>query len=260
MLDHLQNKTEASYLASEAVSDLIEQETMIVSRLRYTKRAILTSLPAIANEDGVSLRRLMVEPSTAIYFTGVDYSPDDESHQIVAAQNATDHLNGSLSFVSSMALIYTHSFVEDYVMRILKLIMLVNPKLFEVKIVDKSLTFKEISTTPVSQLAEQRLTKYLEGLSREGLLKKVELLESLNQTSHQPSSVIEFEYRSEEVTRIDKLRHSFAHLKKPSYDVGEAEDDIKYLFKAALHLHVQAFKKHGIRATSRPKCNGLTSS
>jgi hypothetical protein len=79
MLESLQNRTEASYLTTELVRRIVEDESDVVVKLRYIQRAVAYAKNAVAVEDANELRLLMLAPDTAKYFAGSTFSVHDGS-------------------------------------------------------------------------------------------------------------------------------------------------------------------------------------
>ena len=253
MLEHLQDLQEASYLLTEAAADLFEQERNITSKLKYTKRAIMASIEGIAEEDAQSLRSAMLNPETAEYFKEVAFSPHDNSHKTAVAQSTTEQMNGALSFVGSMGLVFAHSFFEDFLMNCFKIITCQEPNAWVQKIGKKTVALEELAAVSFAELASQKLASHLTELKEKSLIKKISEFESMVRLSHAPSEVRGFIYDVEEIRRLDDLRHAFAHRRLTSYDVSEAEKDIEYLFRTAFHFLTLLLRKYDLKGAYRPK-------
>ena len=70
MLEHFHDRTEASYLVTELATRIIEEESDVISKLRYIRRTVAYAKDAVAVEDAEQLRLLMLAPEACKYFKG----------------------------------------------------------------------------------------------------------------------------------------------------------------------------------------------
>lgn len=194
----------------------------------------------------------MTEPDAAHYFIGANFSVHDSSYAAVAAEIAQESMAGTLSFVASMALIYTHSYVEDFLLRLMRIVMLKNPNLWLDRIGAKTVRLDAIAASSLAQVVEQKLNDCMDEVERDSLTKRISILEGINKMSHSQSPVKNFTYNHDEVIRLDELRHDFAHRRHQSYNIEDAEKDVRFLFNVAFHLFILTVQKHGLQASARP--------
>ena len=100
MLEYLHDRTEASYLVTELAARIFEEESDVLSKLRYIRRTIVFAKDAVAVEDAQELRLLMLSPDSAKYFQGAQFSLHDGSYLAVAAKNTESQLSTVTSYVS----------------------------------------------------------------------------------------------------------------------------------------------------------------
>src|SRR4051794_36289394 len=112
MLEHLQDRTEASYLVTDLATRIVEEEADVISKLRYIRRTVAYAKDAVAVEDAQQLRLLMLNPDAARYFKGAQFSLQDGSYLGVAAKNTENHLSAVMSYVAASGLVFSHSFLE----------------------------------------------------------------------------------------------------------------------------------------------------
>lgn len=252
MLSHLEDHNEASYLIHETVTEWAEQHVLITTRLEYTRRAIMTALPNIVDEDANRLQSALLSKETSKYFEGSEFSPHDFSHVIVADESVGAHLNGVLSFIGSMALVYSHSYFEELLMRCFRIFTLADPVVWLSRITGKQSTLDDINTRGLSVIVQEKVDEQVLQIEKSGLIKKIEAIEGMICSSHDPSPVNDFTYNKEEIERIDKLRHDHAHRRQDAYDIKDARRDVDYLLNSALHFFALTQQKVGINGAQRP--------
>ena len=69
MLEYLQDRTEASYLVTDLARRIIEEESDVLTKLRYIRRTVACAKDAVAVEDAQQLRLLMLSVDSAKYQT-----------------------------------------------------------------------------------------------------------------------------------------------------------------------------------------------
>ena len=112
MFEHLHDRTEASYLVTELATRIIEEESDVMSKLRYIRRTIAYAKDAVTVEDAEEVRLLMLNPDAAKYFEGAQFSLHDGSYLGVSAKNTESHLSAVMSYVAASGLVFAHSFLE----------------------------------------------------------------------------------------------------------------------------------------------------
>ncbi len=253
MLEYLQNRTEATYLVTELVTRIIEEESDVLAKLRYIRRTITHAKDAVAVEDAQQLRLLMLSTDSAKYFQGAQFFLHDGSYLAVAARNTESHLSAVTSYVAASGLVFAHSFLEFGLETLLRMTRLCDVTAWLGLIANKTITVSALLDTGIEPAAETKLKEFVTSLSKESLLTKVNTLAKLLKRSITKSNVSDYTYDPDRLDQIDRLRHDLAHHRKKDYTLDQAESDLVYLYRTAFHfldLVVHCYDLHG---APRPK-------
>jgi hypothetical protein len=253
MLEYLHDRTEASYLVTELTTRIFEEESDVLSKLRYIRRTITYAKDAVAVEDAQELRLLMLSPESAKYFQGLQFNLHDDSYLAVAAKNTDSQLLGVTSYVAASGLVFAHSFLEFVLETLLRITRLCDISAWLDFIANKTITVSALRDTGIEPAAEMKLNDFVNSLSKEGLLTKVDTLAKLLKRSITKSSVRDYSYDPVRLSQIDDLRHKLAHHRKKDYSLDQAESDLVYLSRTALHFLILVVGCYGLHGTYRPK-------
>jgi hypothetical protein len=253
MLENLQDRTEASYLVTELATRIIEEESDVVTKLRYIRRTIAYAKDSVALEDAEDLRLLMLTPDTAKYFEGAAFSLRDGSYLAVAAKNTETHLNAVTSYVAASGLVFAHSFLEFVLEILLRMTRLCDIASWLLLIGTKKVPLSTVLEGKIESSIEAKLNDFIAVLHKERLLIKIDYLAKLLKVSITKSSIIDYTYDSKRLTDIDTLRHQLAHHRKKDYSVDIAEVDITYLYRTAFHFLDLVVHRYDLHGAYRPK-------
>jgi hypothetical protein len=253
MLEFLHDRTEASYLVTDLATRIVEEESDVVTKLRYIRRTVAYAKDTVAIEDAQQLRLLMLSPDTAKYFEGAAFSSHDGSYHAASAQNTERHLSAVMSYVAASGLVFAHAFLEFVLETLLRMTRLCD--------IGPWLSFVSTKTIPLSTLldsgigpaAEAKLNDYVAALKKEGLLTKIDLLAKLLRRSITKSSVLNYTYDPERIKTLDLLRHELARHRKTDYGVDSAEADTTYLYRTAFHFLDLVVHRYDLHGAHRPK-------
>src|SRR6266487_703319 len=231
MLEHLHDRTEASYLVTELATRIVEEETDVISKLRYIRRTVAYAKDAVAVEDAQQLRLLMLDPNAAKYFKGAQFSLHDGSYLAVSAKNTEGHLSAVMSYVAASGLVFAHSFLEFVLESVLRMTRLCDASAWLGLISNK--------TIPILTFLESGL----EHAVYAKLLKR----------SITTSNIRDYTYDPVRLTTIDTLRHNLAHHRKKDYTLEQAESDIVYLYRTSFHFLDLVVHRYDLYGAYRPK-------
>jgi hypothetical protein len=253
MLEHLQDRTEASYLVTELARRIIEEEADVVSKLRYIRRAIAYAKGQIAEEDAEELRILMLAPDTAKYFEGSEFSLHDGSYRAVAAKNTETHLDAIMSYVAASGLVFAHSFLEFVLETLLRMTRLCDISPWLSFIQAKNIPLSTIMSVGLESAVEEKLQDFVTSLPNKALITKIDYLAEILKSGITESGVIDYKFDRERMAAIDKLRHDLAHHRKKDYGLEAAQSDITYVCRTALHFFDLVIHHFDLHGAHRPK-------
>jgi len=253
MLEHLQDKTEASYLVTELITRIFEEESDVLAKLRYIRRTIAYAKDPVAVEDAQQLRRLMLSPDSAKYFKGAQFSPHDASYLAVAAKNTESQLSAVMSYVAASGLVFAHSFLEFVIETLLRMTRLCDIAAWLAFIANKTILVSTVLESEFESAAETKLNDFVAALTKGSLLTKIDTLAKLLKRSINKSGVQDYTYDPDRLEQIDTLRHELAHHRKKDYTLDQAESDLVYLYGTALHFLDLVVHRYDLYGAYRPK-------
>lgn len=253
MLEFLHDRTEASYLVTDLATRIVEEESDVVTKLRYIRRTVAYAKDSVAIEDAQRLRSLMLSPDTAHYFEGADYSPHDGSYHAASTKNTERHLSAVMSYVAASGLVFAHSFLEIVLETLLRMTRLCEIEPWLGFVSSKTIPISALIESGIEPTLEAKLNDYIATLQKEGLLSKFDLLAKLLKCSITKSSVLNYTYDPERLKTLDLLRHELAHHRKKDYGVDSAEADTTYLYRTAFHFLDLVVHRYDLRGAHRPK-------
>jgi hypothetical protein len=258
MLEHLLDRTEASYLVTELATRIVEEEADVISKLRYIRRTVSYAKDAVAVEDAQQLRLLMLSPDAAKYFAGAQFSLHDGSYLAVAAKNTEGQLSAVTSYVAASGLVFAHSFLEFILETLLRMTRLCDVTAWLPFISNKTIPIATLIETGFESAAEAKLSDFVTSLGKESLFAKVDTLAKLLKRSITKSSVRDYTYDPVRLTTIDTLRHNLAHHRKKDYTLEQAESDIVYLYRTSFHFLDLVVHRYDLHGAYRPKTGAGT--
>ena len=253
MLEHFHDRTEASYLVTELATRIIEEESDVISKLRYIRRTVAYAKDAVAVEDAEQLRLLMLAPEAAKYFKGAQFSLHDGSYLAVSAKNTESHLSAVTSYVAASGLVFAHSFLEFIVEELLRMTRLCEAAAWLSLIGFKTIPIATLLDPGFEPAAEAKLNDYVAALHKESLLDKIDILAKLLKRSITSSNVRDYTYDPTRLAHIDLLRHQLAHHRKKDYTPEQAESDLVYLYRTSFHFLDLVVHRYDLHGAYRPK-------
>jgi hypothetical protein len=253
MLEYLQDRTEASYLVTELFRRIIEEESDVLPKLRYIRRTVAYAKDAVAVEDAQQLRLLMLSADSAKYFEGAQFSLHNGSYLAVAAKNTESQLSAVMSYVAASGLVFAHSFLEYVIETLFQMTRLCDIAAWLAFIANKTISVSTLLDSGLEPAAEGRLYDFVATLTKESLLTKIDTLAKLLKCSITTSSVRDYIYDADRLSQLDKLRHHLAHHRKKDYTLDQAESDLVYLYRTALHFLDLVVQRYDLYGAYRPK-------
>jgi hypothetical protein len=253
MLEHLHNPQEASYLLTELAEKIIFDEGDVVAKLSYIDRVVTAARMPLLQEDAATLKDLMSDPSTTKYFTNPAEHLKTGVYRELAAISTETHLKGVIAYVAASGVIFAHSFLEESLDTTLKIARLVDIQPWLGFISERSITVGSITEKTLEAALEERINGFIAGLQKEGLLKKIDLLSRILRKSIAKSGVRDYTYDAARITKLDELRHYLAHRRPVQYTVSDAQKDVRYLYRTALHFLDLVTFKYDLHGANRPK-------
>jgi len=253
MLEHLHDRTEASYLVTELATRIVEGETDVISKLRYIRRTVAYAKDAVAVEDAQQLRLLMLDPTATKYFKGAQFSLHDGSYFAVSAKNTEGHLSAVMSYVAASGLVFAHSFLEFVLESVLRMTRLCDASAWLGLISNKTIPILTLLESGLEPAVEAKLNDFVATLRKESLLTKVDTLAKLLKRSITTSNIGDYTYDPVRLTTIDTLRHNLAHHRKKDYTLEQAESDIVYLYRTSFHFLDLVVHRYDLYGAYRPK-------
>ncbi len=253
MLEFLQDRTEASYLVTDLAMRILEEESDVITKLKYIRRTVTYAKDAVAVEDAQNLRVLMLNPETAKYFKGANFKIKDGSYRTVAAKTTEGHLAAVMSYVAASGLVFAHSFLEFVLEALPRITHFCDITSWLPFIGGKTILLSTLLESGIEPAAETKLNDFVATVSKEGLLAKIDLLAKLLKRNITESNVRGYAYNPERLTGIDILRHQLAHHRKKDYSLEKAEADIIYLYRTSFHFLDLVVHHYDLYGANRPK-------
>jgi hypothetical protein len=253
MLEFLHDRTEASYLVTDLATRIVEEDSDVITKLRYIHRTVSYANDSVAIEDAQQLRTLMLSPDTAHYFEGADYNPHDDSSHAASARNTERHLSAVMSYVAASGLVFAHSLLEFVLETLLRMTRLCEIEPWLGFVSGKTISISAFIEFGIEPNLETKLDDYIATLQKEGLLSKIDLLSKLLKRSITNSSVLNYTYDPVRLKTLDLLRHELAHHRKKDYGIDSAEADTTYLYRTAFHFLALVVDRIDLHGAHRPK-------
>jgi hypothetical protein len=253
MLEHLIDRTEASYLVTELATRIVEEESDVISKLRYIRRTVAYAKNAVAVEDAEQLRMLMLSPEAAEYFERAQFSLHDGSYLAVSVRGTENNLSAVMSYVAASGLVFGHSFLEYVIEELLRMTRLCDAVAWLSIIGSKTIAISALLDPGIESAAEAKLNDYVSTLRKESLPNKIEILVKLLKRSITTSNVRNYTYAPIRLADIDSLRHDLAHHLKKDYTLEQAELDLVYLYRTSFHFLDLVVHRYDLRGACRPK-------
>jgi hypothetical protein len=254
MLEHLHNPKEASYLLSELAEKIVVHQGDVITKLNYIDRVVTVARTPVLEEDAVTLKELMNDPSMAKYFKG---DPAEHlksgNYRAIAAISTEAHLKGVISYVAASGLIFAHSLLEESLDTTLKITRLVDIEPWLGFVSDRTVTVGSILDKSVEGSLEDKVASFVSALRRDGILKQIDMLAKILRKSITKSHVRDYNYDRERIASLDELRHELAHRRSIEYTIDNARKDVRYLQLTALHFLDLVTFKYDLHGANRPK-------
>jgi hypothetical protein len=253
MLEQLHDTTEASYLVTDLATRIIVEESDVMSKLRYIRRTIAYAKDAVTLEDAEELRMLMLSRDAAKYFQGAQFSVHDGSYLAVSAKNTENHLSAGMSYVAASGLVFAHSFLEFVLETLLRMTRLCDAAAWLAFLGNKQILVSTLVETGFESAAESKLNDFVDALSKESVLTKINTLAQLLKGSIATSNLRDYTYDPVRLTKIDSLRHELAHHRKKDYTLEQAEADVVFLYRTSFHFLDLVVHRYDLHGAHRPR-------
>jgi hypothetical protein len=253
MLEHLHDRAEASYLVTDLATRIVEEESDVITKLRYIRRTVAYAKDAVAVEDAEQLKLLMLSPDAAKYFIGAQFSLHDGSYLAASAKNTESHLTAVMSYVAASGLVFAHSFLEFVIETLLRMTRFCDAAAWLPLIGTKTIPISTLLDSGIEPAAEAKLNDYVATLRNESLPNKIAILAKLLKRSITSSNVRDYAYDPTRLGGLDILRHRLAHHRKKDYTLDQAEADLVYLYRTAFHFLDLVVHHYDLHGAHRPE-------
>jgi hypothetical protein len=253
MLEYLHNPQEASYLLTELAQRIIFDEGDVAAKLNYIDRVVTAARMPLLHEDAATLKDLMSDPWAMKFFTNPAEHLKTGSYREMAAISTDTHLKGVIAYVAASGLIFAHSFLEESLDTTLKIARLVDIQPWLAFISERSITIGSISDKTLEVAVEDKINAFVVALQKEGLIRKIDLLCRILRKSIARSGVRDYSYDADRIKKLDDLRHHLAHRRPVQYTVSDAQKDVRYLYRTALHFLDLVTFRYDLHGANRPK-------
>jgi hypothetical protein len=260
MLEYLEDRFEATYLIPEWAERLMVAHAEAKTALSHIEKAVTESKSKLVQDEERSLVQLFHEPSVAHIMGHMLFKLEDGTYKAAAQKMVEDRAVGAVGYVGAMVLISLHSFLEEFVLELLRMTRLCEIKLWLDLLAkgDKELHVSknvEVSTLiqgGVEKTLEEKLQKVCDEIQRLGLMSKIQKLLGILKVDAGKSEFDGYSFDLVKLKKIDDCRHDFAHRRRKEYSRADAEADLLYLVMTGFHLLTLTMRRFGITGALRP--------
>lgn len=140
------------------------------------------------------------------------------------------------SSIDAACIIFAHSALDANALEYCRVTALAAPEQWEEDILKKQVSLAEIRDASFEKLFQQRLEKRFDQLSRESVIKKIDLLFARCQPPDKWSPMTDYQFDSGRLEKLDKLRIDIVHEEALGSQIPNAEEETWYLLKTSIFL------------------------
>lgn len=240
MLEQYHDRARAEeIIRREIVEILLREKADVSNKMDCVKRLAELGLESIMAEHIDFLRSAMLNAEYAHLFRHARFSLEDGSFVSVAEQTAQSNVDGVKSYLAATAIVFFHSSFETVVNLLLEVSLFCDiPRWLELmRSKGFSITVADICDGNLETMLKKKLDDYVVEIKTGGLVKRIEhLCALLNAGFGGQTDVIDYTFDRDRIAAIDALRHEFAHKRRSTYDIDQAQDDVAYLAKTGWHM------------------------
>ena len=138
--------------------------------------------------------------------------------------------------VDAASLVFAHSILDGAAMEYCRVAASVSPESWDDFIGKRKVEIQEIKASSYDDVRAMTLGDYLNGLERESVLKKIDLLFAICKPPEGFAPINEYSFDRNRVLAIDKIRHEIVHGEPVEEPLPAGDDDIWFLMSTANFL------------------------
>ena len=158
-----------------------------------------------------------------------------------------------MNYVAASALLFAHPLFENILIRLLRMTRLCDTNGWLSKITKKSIPVSDLAAGSVDKALDRKLDMFFAEETKNGVLALINLLNSFLKVDVTRANIPGYAYSFDRIEQIDSLRHDFAHFRRKPYTPTQADDDILYMYRTAMHFLLLVMNCYGLKAQERPK-------
>jgi len=148
------------------------------------------------------------------------------------------------------SLIFAHSILDGIVMDLCKIYRTASPQEWLENVKDRKISLGEANGKGFEELVTPALDLYLDQLSRESLIKKIDVLYSKCKPAPGWTSIPGYVFDRARIERLDKNRQDIVH--RYQTDSKLSDRDVYYLLYTVTHLVLLVAHKYGVKLSEYP--------
>jgi hypothetical protein len=252
------NKDEACYLLGEVFDNVFTPLISITNTYRYIEEAIKYSSDHIAKTETEKFQQLYSQLMADANILG--YGPPELASSDF--QNSLPNLVKAefpnvLRRTASAVIVFAHAVFEDCIQTCLKISFYAAPQDWLSEIKQRKIAIVDTFNKSIDDLYKQEIESYLQGLERQSVAIKLEILFRIVQPPKDHPKIPSYVYDLEKIRQIDAIRHTAAHKNPLSYEPSNLEDDVQYLRTTVLYILSLLIGKYQIENKPRPSNKNL---
>ena len=148
----------------------------------------------------------------------------------IAGKMTERRLQNAQAAVDAASLVFAHSILDDAASECCKVSSLVAPEDWRTNIEQRKVPLERVRNASFDDLYHEYLSEFMEQLTREPLMKRMEFLNQKCQPVHQMMvHKVKYNYDPERVKALDKPRHDVIHRVAINQQFPTIEADLEFL-------------------------------
>ena len=148
----------------------------------------------------------------------------------IAGKMTERRLLNAQAAVDAASLVFAHSILDDAASECCKISSLIAPDNWRTNIEQRKVPLERVRNSSFDDLYNQYLSEFIEQLTREPLMKRLDFLNQKCQPVHQMTVYqVKYDYDPERVKALDNLRHDVIHRVAINQQFPTIEADLVFL-------------------------------